>query len=93
MRQPNLFDSSPEDDDLFGEERPPLQYRADPEKVRAELLAILARAKGAATMLWSHEDLRYHQTVFPQMSRWLPEDEAAQMCFEFNEELKRLKAA
>jgi hypothetical protein len=34
--------------------------------------------------------LRYHRTVIPQMSRWLPDDEAAQICREFDAELARL---
>lgn len=92
MRQPDLF--APESDpDLFGEERPPVQVRADPEKVRMKLLALLAEAKAAQVMPWSREDFRYHQTVFPQMCRWLPEEEAAQLRFEFDTELKRLLAA
>jgi hypothetical protein len=92
MRQPDLFDPDPQLD-LLDEERPPLVYRADPEKVRLELTALLARAKAASSLPWSQEDLRYHQTVFPQMSRWLPEEEAAQLCFEFAREVERLLAA
>ena len=92
MRQPDLFAPDPEPD-LLGEDRPPLLFRADPAKVRLELQALLAEAKAATTLPWSRADLRYHQTVFPQMSRWLPSEEAAQLCFEFAEELKRLTAA
>ena len=92
MRQPDLFEPDP-DPDLFGEDRPPLLYRADPVEVRMELQALLAQAKAAATLPWSRADLLYHQTVFPQMSRWLPSEEAAQLCFEFAAELERLTAA
>lgn len=92
MRQSDLFEPDPQAD-LLDENRPPQLYRADPEKVRRELLAILAEAKAATTLPWSREDVRYHQTVFPQKSRWLPEEEAAQLCFEFARELERLMAA
>ena len=92
MRQPDLFDPDPHSD-LFDENRPPVTYRADPEKVRLELKALLEKAKAASSLPWSREDLRYHQTVFPQMSRWLPDEEAAQLCLEFDQELKRLLAA
>ena len=92
MRQPDLFDPDPQAD-FPEEERVQLVYRADPEQVRTELRALLERAKAASAMPWSHEDLRYHQTVFPQMSRWLPETEAAQLCFEFSKEIERLLAA
>jgi hypothetical protein len=91
MRQPDLFDPDPQTD-LF-EDRPETKYVADPEKVRLKLLAVLEQAKAADTMPWSREKLRYHQTVFPQMSRWLPEEEAAQLRFAFDTEIKRLLAA
>ena len=92
MPQLNLFGPEPQAE-LFGENTSPQPYRADPAKIRAELLGVLARAKAAADMPWTERELRYHQTVFPQMSRWLPEDEARQLCFEFETELKRLLAA
>ncbi len=92
MRQPDLFDTNPQLD-LLDEDRPALVYRADPQKVRLELQAVLAKAQAASSLPWSMEALRYHQTVFPQMSRWLPEDEAAQLCFAFAQEVERLLAA
>ena len=91
MRQPDLFEPDPQAE-LFDENRPPKLYRADPEKVRRELLAVLAEAKAAKTLPWSRADLRYHQTVFPQKSRWLPEAEAAKLCSDFARELERLLA-
>jgi hypothetical protein len=33
------------------------------------------------------------ETGFPQMSNWLPPEEKAQLCFEFEMEVKRLEAA
>ena len=92
MRQPDLFDPDPQED-LFDEDRPRILYRADPDKVRAELLMILAQARAASAIPWPRDIQGYYQTVFPQMSRWLPEAEAAQLCFEFETELKRLLTA
>ena len=92
MRQPDLFAPEP-DSDLFGEDRSPILYRADPEIVRLEMRGLLAQAKAASSMPWSHDELRYYQTVFPQMSRWLPDEEARQLRFEFEAELNRLRAA
>ncbi len=34
-----------------------------------------------------------YRTIFPQMTNWLPEDEGAQLRFEFETEIKRLEAA
>ena len=85
--------------DLFGENQPELPgaegtvYRADPDKVRAELLRVLAEARAAQTLPWDARRALYWRTVFPQMTNWLPKEEAAQLCFEFEAELARLKAA
>lgn len=71
--------------------RPDPTY-VDPESVRQELKAILAAAKAAKDAPpWDLRTHRYHQVVFPQMSRWLPEDEAAQLCFEFAAEIERIE--
>lgn len=89
-RQPDLF--LPDDPDLF-EDRPPVVYRADPDEVRADLHRMLAEARAAKTLPWDHETVSLYETIFPQMSNWLPQEEAAQLCLEFETELKRLKAA
>ena len=68
-------------------------YRPDPEKVRARLHKILAEARAAQTLPWEPTRVSLYRTIFPQMTLWLPEDEAAQLRFEFETELARLKAA
>lgn len=87
--------------DLFGEsqkelpglEAAPVVYRADPDKVRAELLAVLAKARAAQSFPWDARRTQYWRVVFPQMTNWLPDDEAAQLRFEFDAEIRRLDAA
>src|SRR3984893_14971262 len=39
---------------------------------------------------WEPTRVSHYRTVFPQMTLWLPEDEAAQLRFEFERELARL---
>ncbi len=90
-RQGDLFRQD-EQDDLF-EDRPTPVYRADPDKVRAELHLILAEARAAPKMPWKPEQARVYRTIFPQMTNWLPDEEAAQLRFAFEVELKRLEAA
>ena len=68
-------------------------YRPDPEKVRAQLLTVLSQVRSARTIPWDRKKAQFWQTVFPQMANWLPEEEAAQLRFEFAQELERLKAA
>ena len=47
----------------------------------------------AARKPWPDKDRRMWQTIFPNMSKWLPEDERAQLCFEFAAEIERLLKA
>ena len=87
--------------DLFGEAQPELPrieqtagvYRADPDEVRSELLRVLAKVRAAQSFPWDARRTLYWRTVFPQMTNWLPDAEAAQLRFEFETEIKRLDAA
>ncbi len=87
----NLFGAE-EQPDLFGDSRPPA-YRPDPDKVRARLHKILAEARAAQRPPWEPTRVSLYRTIFPQMTLWLPEDEGAQLRFEFETELARLQAA
>ncbi len=88
---PDLFvaDSEP---DLFGADPAPA-YRPDPDKVRARLHRILAEAKAARTLPWDSSRASLYRTIFPQMTLWLPEEEAVQLRFDFEAEMTRLQAA
>jgi len=92
MKQGDLF-AADDQPGLFPEAPPQVVFRADPDKVRIRLHRILAEARAASAMPWSEDRLGYHQLVFPQMARALPPEEAAQLCFAFEEEIKRLIAA
>jgi hypothetical protein len=87
--------------DMFGESQPELPgvkgacavYRPDLDEVRAELLHVLAKARAAQSLPWDARRTLYWRTVFPQMTNWLPDEEAAQLRFEFELEIRRLDAA
>jgi tRNA nucleotidyltransferase/poly(A) polymerase len=87
--------------DLFGHEGPDPSdedfetpvYHADPERVREELHKILAEARAAEAMPWNAQRAALYRTIFPQMTGCLPEDEGAQLRFDFEAELARLEAA
>jgi hypothetical protein len=79
--------------ELFDADAAPPAYRPDPDKVRARLHKILAEARAAKKLPWDRDRLLVYQTIFPQMTGWLPEEEAAQLRFEFDTELARLNAA
>ena len=91
-RQSDLF-LQDEQSDLFGEDTPTPEYRADPDTVRAELYKILAEARAAQTLPWEPKTVVLYRTIFPQMTNWLPDEEGAQLRFEFEAEIKRLQAA
>ena len=67
--------------------------RGDPDRVRARLTRILAEARAADTIPWSRNDEGMYEIIVPQMTNWLPPDEAAQWCAEFSAELARLRGA
>lgn len=87
--QPDLFGEDA-DPNLFGEAP---SYRPDPDAVRAHLHRILAEARAAQKLPWDRRRTDLYSTVFPQMAQWLPDEEAAQLKFEFAEEMARLNAA
>ncbi|MDP1732319.1 MAG: hypothetical protein Q8L54_14330 [Devosia sp.] len=96
--QTDLFGKSPAQGSLFGPgddrmQAPRQRYVPDPEAVRLRLLSLLEKARSAEKMPWSERDARMWQTVFPNMAKWLPEDEAEQLRFEFAREMERLKQA
>jgi hypothetical protein len=93
--------SSPRQGDLFGHEGPDPsdenfetpEYHADPDDVRKELNGILAEMRAAEAMPWDETRAALYRTIFPQMTNWLPEEEGAQLRFQFEEEMARLKVA
>jgi hypothetical protein len=89
--QADLFGSD-ETGDVADDHQTPV-FHADPEEVRAELLEILAVARAAERLPWDASKVALYRTIFPQMTNWLPEDEGAQLRFQFEEELARLEAA
>ena len=81
--------------DLYGVT--PQQLRdgtwVDPNEVRAEVLELLRIAREARDQApWDQRIHRFYEMVFPQMTRWLPADEAERLCLEFGLEMERIEA-
>jgi hypothetical protein len=87
--EPDLFAAGGQSD-LFGAEATST-YRPDSDKVRVRLHKILAETRTADELPWGRASL--YRTIFPQMTLWLPEEEGAQLRFEFEAEMERLEAA
>jgi hypothetical protein len=66
---------------MFRDSKP---LRVSPEKARYEM---------RAAMPWSEKDCCIYKKVFPQMTNWLPKEEATQWRLEFETELAWLLAA
>jgi hypothetical protein len=87
--QPDLFATQ---SDLLGP--PPKQsYTPSLATVRAEANKVLEKARIAREMPWTAKELAFWKTVFPQMTNWLPAEEAEQLRAAFMEEICRLEAA
>jgi hypothetical protein len=95
LRQPDLF-GAPQPDLFAGEPEPigkPRSYAPDPAHVRAHLHQIVETARKARSMPWNERKVGFYKTVVPQMVRWLPDSEAAQIKLAFEREIARLEAA
>ncbi|WP_301750475.1 hypothetical protein [uncultured Erythrobacter sp.] len=77
----------------FADDKPTSgEWLPDPAKVRDDALAMLASAKAVTPeSIWDQRTYRYNKVVFPQMTRWLPDEERNQLCFEFAKELERIE--
>jgi hypothetical protein len=73
--------------DFFPEES--ASYAPDPSRIRAKLNAVLLELRRAEAMPWDRKTRAYHQLVYPQMTRALPQDEAVTFRLAFEAELKR----
>lgn len=80
-----------------GESRIPEQAQPDivpdPNRVRQRLHDVLETARAAPETPWPEKKQRVWATVFPNMAKWLPDDERDQLCFEFAREIERLREA
>lgn len=67
-------------------------YEPNLDEIREDLHAILDDARRVtAEAPWDERTYRYNKVVFPQMSRWLPDEERDQLCFEFFREIERIE--
>ena len=63
--------------------------RPDPEDVRRELLDILRLLRESDEFPWTPAEFRSWRFVFPQMTNWLPDDEASELKENFRREIDR----
>lgn len=61
------------------------------ESIRERFQALLSALRDADEMPLSARELAYWKVVTPQMSNWLPPEERAAVCEEFNQHAARLE--
>ncbi len=88
VKTADLFEQT-EQGELFNAPAAPV-YRPNLDKVRARLEKLLAEARAAETIPWESSQLSLYRLIYPQMTLWLPEDEAAQYRLAFDAEMARL---
>ncbi len=87
-RQADFLDPSAQGE-LFEAPAEPA-YRPNLDKVRARLEKLLAEARAARTMPWEPSQFSLYRLIFPQMTLWLPDEEALKYRLAFDAELARL---
>jgi hypothetical protein len=78
--------------DLFAR-RPdtaPVSVIPDPAEVRRRMESALAELVNADSMPWPEKKLGVWRIIWPQMMRWLPEAEHAELQRRFDEQVARL---
>lgn len=67
-------------------------YTPNLAHIREDLSTILEEARsGIDSPPWDERTFRYKTIVFLQMTKWLPENEAGQLRFEFMREAERIE--
>lgn len=94
MSDPDLFGNNLAQADLFANQPPQPRKVMDFEaEARRRLVAALHHAREAPAKPWPKREMSMWEILFPQMAGWLPDDERDQLCFEFAQEMERLKNA
>ena len=81
-----------EQGDLFGALTVPA-YRPEPQRVRRRVDRILAELRAEESARdWPFGRISFFRMVFPKLTCWLPEEEAAHLEAQFEAEMARLEA-
>jgi hypothetical protein len=76
--------------ELFSQPSVAVQAVPTVESVRERIEAVLGRLRGASVMPLSAKESARWAVVLPQMTDWLPPEEKAAVCAEFEAHLARL---
>lgn len=93
----DLFGHTHAQGNLFGDGAdrmaPPQRASSpDPDTVRLRLKNLVETVQAAQALPWSERDTLMWRTVVPNMTKWLPKEEAAEIREVFDREMQRLEA-
>jgi hypothetical protein len=96
-KEPDPFGNMSAQGNLFGDGAnrmaPPQRTTTpDPETIRLRLSKLVETVRAAEAMPWSERDARMWQIVLPNMTKWLPQKEAASFREAFDREMQRLES-
>lgn len=78
--------------DLFSADRAPaVSQQADPDKIRLILAAAVQELERSSQLPWDSPKLNSWCHLFDNMTKWLPEEERADLRKRFHQELRRLE--
>lgn len=76
--------------EMFAPTAQPVSTTPSAEQVRGRLEGLMRTLRRADTLPLTDKQLRFWRTVVPQMTNWLPAEEKAAICAEFEAHLVRL---
>jgi len=76
--------------EMFAPPNRPTSTAPSVDQVRARLEGLMKTLRDADTLPLTDKQLRFWQTVVPQMSNWLPDEERASVQREFAAQVQRL---
>ena len=91
MATPNASSRAPTEPAAFGGACAAPQ--PDPDRVRLRLERILSQMRAEPNMAWDSAEQLLYQTIFPDMTHFLSDEEGARYRADFETEWKRLECA
>lgn len=76
--------------EMFAPIAQPISTVPSADQVRARLESLMRTLREADTLPLTEKQLRFWRTVVPQMTNWLPAEEKAAVCAEFDGQVERL---
>lgn len=92
MATPSASSEGPAQEYLFGGADTQQPWRPNPDRIRRRLEGILDAMRAEQKMAWDFAEQLLYQTIFPDMTQFLADEEGARYRVDFEKEWRRLEA-